>query len=471
MRDSPVRSMFMRFSGLALFLMLCPTADAAPNQPNIIVILTDDHGWGDLGVQGKLPEVRTPYMDALAKDGVRLSHGYVSAPQCIPSRCGLLTGRYQERFGVDDNNNGPLPKSEKTIANYLSDAGYRCGMVGKWHLSIKIEPGAGAKKGENKVTPMPEHQPHHFGFSELFCGEMNNYLATHKLDGKLIPAGPKMVKDTGFRVDVQTQAALSFIDRSAKQPFFLYLSYFAPHVPSEAPDRYQDRFKHVQDKTRRVGLAMISAVDDGIGAIRASLAKQGIDKNTLIVFLSDNGAPTHDGAWDGSVNLPLVGEKGMLTDGGIRVPYTMCWPGKLPAGKVYDQPVSSLDILPTTLAVAGVTSKPEWKFDGVNVLPYLLGEKSGSPHERLFWRWRSQAAVREGQWKLIYLSPETYYLFDVTTPEGERGRNDQAAKQPERVADLKKKLESWASEFSPRGLPTQKADPHGAYYKDHLNRP
>lgn len=458
---------------LAAVLLTGTAASGAadgPRKPNVVVIVSDDHGWADLGAQTSREDVKTPHLDALARDGVRFPRGYVTAPQCVPSRAGLLTGRHQQRFGVDDNNLGPLPRDETTIAGHLSAAGYRCGMVGKWHLDLKLESPKG-EPGDRVPKRLPDHLPDRFGFAEVFCGELTNYHATHDLDGKPFEGGVRLVQDRGYRVDVQTRAAVGFIERNAKDPFFLYLSYFAPHVPLEAPPKYLERFRDVKDEKRRTGLAMVSAVDDGVGAVRAALAKHGIDKDTLIVFVSDNGAPTRGAAWDGSLNDPLVGEKGMLTDGGVRVPFLVCWPGRLRGGRAFDHAVSSLDVLPTALSAAGVEPKAEWKLDGVDLLPHLRGEKDGPPHARLFWRWRSQAAVLEGNWKLVYLAPDAYRLFDVTRPDGETAANDLAAKHPGRVKDLAEKLTGWAGGLKVPGLPKVRHPADEAFYKDHLGPP
>lgn len=437
-----------------LSAFLASLAAHAADKPNIIVIYSDDHGWADLGVQGSDLDIRTPHLDAMARDGVRFTRGYVSAPQCVPSRAGVLTGRYQQRFGVEDNNKGPLPLTELTIAERLKAAGYVTGQVGKWHLDL-----VGGKKGEKGLRMSKEHMPHAQGFDEYFRGELRQFYASHDLRGKPFTDAPHLVADNRFRVVVQTEAALSFLDRRAAQPaqpFFLYLAYYAPHVPLESPEPWFSKTPAQLPKERRQALAMMAAMDEGIGQLRAKLKATGQDQNTLIVFIGDNGAPLGK-AWDGSLNTPLIGQKGMLSEGGIRTPFVATWPARLPAGKVYDQPVSSLDVAATAVAAAGLPKAPE--LDGTDLAPFVVGQNTGAPHERLFWRWGSQAAVLEHPWKLVRLGDREEMLFDVSLAEGENLAKNQAKARPEIVARLRQALKAWSDTLMPPGLPTS-LDPH-----------
>lgn len=439
---------------LASLAIPASEAAAAARRPNILVIYSDDHGWADLAIQGVDRDIRTPNLDQLARDGVRFTRGYVSAPQCVPSRAGLLTGRYQQRFGVEDNNHGPLPLAEQTIAELLAPAGYTSGWVGKCHLDIGGEKG----KGEG-YRVLSDHMPHHQGFGEYFRGEMRRYHASHALDGKPFPDAPRLVTDDRFRVEVQTEAAVSFLDRRAAtpdEPWFLYLAWYAPHVPLESPEPWFSQTPESLPLARRQALAMIAAMDDGLGQIRAKLRAMGAEKNTLIVFAGDNGAPLGK-AWDGSLNEPLAGEKGMLSEGGIRTPFIGAWPGTWPAGVTYEQPVINLDIAATAIAAAGVA--PDASLDGVDLTPFVMGRKSGPPHERLFWRWGSQAAVLEMPHKLITLGDHAPLLFDVTRPEGEHHERDLAQSHPEIVARLKSRLVAWAEELQPPGLSAATSGP------------
>ena len=420
-----------------------PAPPAPPTRPNFILIYSDDHGFADLGAQGVDKDIRTPHLDAMADDGVRFTHGYVSAPQCVPSRAGVITGRYQQRFGVEDNTKGPLPLAELTIAERLKPAGYVSCQVGKWHL----EPTGKCPVAGGGSAFLPPDQ----GFDEYYTGAMNRFIASHDLQGQPLAQAPQTLSDDRFRVLWQTDAALSFIERHGQDRFFLYLAYFTPHVPLASPEPWFSRTPSQLPKERRQAVAMIAAMDDGVGRIREKLRERGIDKNTLIFFISDNGAPLKEGAWDGSLNLPLVGEKGMLTDGGVRTPFLAAWPGALPAGMVYQRPVINLDVAATFVELAGLPR--DERLDGVNLIPYLLGEDSGDPHQAPFWRWRSQAAVRADHWKLILLGPDQRFLFDLDSPESET--KDRLAEFPQVAAELEKKLMAWNAALPPPGLPRE----------------
>ena len=435
------------------------TRVAAETKPNVILIYSDDHGFADLAAQKTDPDIRTPHLDALAQSGVRFVRGYVTAPQCVPSRAGVITGRYQQRFGVEDNLKGPLPLAELTIAERLKPAGYVSAQVGKWHLepTLRSEEQAPA---ENAHAFLPGAQ----GFDEYYCGPMNTFMASHDLQGTPLAKAPQRLTDPRFRCVWQTDAALSFINRHARAPFFLYLAYFTPHVPLQSPEPWFSRTPPALPLARRQALAMIAAMDEGIGQIRARLRELGIEKNTLVFFIGDNGAPLKDGAWNGSLNTPLTGEKGMLTDGGIRTPFLAEWPGRLPAGKVYEHPVSSLDVAATTVALAGLPT--DRALDGVNLIPFVRGEKSGPPHDALFWRWRSQAAVRADRWKLILLGPDRKFLFDLDSPEGET--KDRLADHPAVAADLERKLRAWDATLPPPHLPRPAHPQDNAFFDGHV---
>lgn len=318
-----------------------------------------------------------------------------------------------------------------------------------------------------KRVVIPEAQRQRFmpaahGFDEYFTGEMNQYFTNFDLTGASV--APAWRKDDRFRVDVQTDAALAFIARNHAKPFFLYLNYFAPHTPLELPPAYTAQFSAEMPLRRRAALAMIASLDQGVGRIIAALKAQRIDQNTLIIFTSDNGAPIHTrrdspletdmGGWDGSLNTPYVGEKGMLSEGGIRVPMLARWPGRIPAGLVYDHPVSSLDFAATSTALAGLPTDPQ--LDGVNLIPHLTGANAAAPHAALYWRFWSQAAVRAGRWKLLHKAGEPDRLFDLGSDQHEH--RDLAAARPEQVAILRRKLIAWTETLDPVGLPAAKRD-------------
>ena len=455
--------------GVIFLISLCQrlsgaeTASASPNamrKPNILVIFTDDHGWADLGAHGVDKDIHTPHLDQLVRDGVLFRRGYVTAPQCVPSRAGLITGTHQNRFGVEDNHKGPLPLEVTTLPERLKRAGYVTGMAGKWHLDVVRE-----TKGQGAIQRAdPRFLPHAHGFDEYWCGNIRNYYASHALDGTPLPNPPQLVEDNRFRITVQTEAALSFLDRRAQkpdEPWFFYLAWFAPHVPLEAPEPWFSQTPSHLPKERRQALAMIAAMDEGLGAIREKIRAMGQEHYTLIFFISDNGAPIRPGAWDGSLNTPLIGEKGMLTDGGVRVPFVAAWPGKIPAGLVFEHPVSSLDVAATAVALAGLPHDDQ--LDGVNLMPYLTGEKDGAPHECLFWRWRSQAAVLEFPWKLIHLGSDQRFLFDVTDPQGETV--NLIEQHPDVAARLEQKLTTWEAGLYPPGGP-ESLNPEDKYFFD-----
>jgi arylsulfatase A-like enzyme len=455
--------------GVLYFLFLSLGRSALPEKPNVIIILTDDQGWADLSVQGVLSDVKTPNLDKLAASGVRFTDGYVTAPQCSPSRAGLITGRYQERFGLDQIRDIPMAPTEKTLADRLSAASYVTGIVGKWHLAPEASSKAwlttmGLAQADPKTLDwhslVAPYLPTKRGFRESFCGERSVYWATHDQNGKLLNPSGQWLTINGYRVDAQSDAAVSFVERNRDKPFFLYLAYFAPHNPAEATKKYLARFPGKMPERRRYALAMLSAVDDGVGRIVDTLKKDGLTGKTLIFFTSDNGAPydlykvdfpigTNDGAWDGSLNDPMIGEKGMLSEAGIHMPMLASWPGVLPAGTVYHDPVISLDFAATALGIAGIPQPPE--LDGVNLIPFLTGQQKGAPHDALYWRFMDQCAIREGRWKYLQVGNDLRYLFDLSTPEGE-AKNLITVNTAQADA-MKEKLSKWAAQLQPAGLP------------------
>ncbi len=411
-------------------------AGKAAKRPNIVLIVSDDQGYSDLGIQG-CKDIPTPNLDAFARGGVRFTNGYVSCPVCAPTRAGLMTGRYQQRFGFEFNP-GPegqaserygLPVTEKTIAERLKPAGYVTGMVGKWHLGFK----AGM-------------QPPQRGFDEFFgfLAGARQYLPGGRRAVAPILRGQEPVDEKEYLTDAFKREALAFIDRHTKDTFFLYVPFNAVHGPLQATDRYLKRFDGISDENRRTHAAMLSALDDAVGEIMTKLRDSGLEENTLVFYLSDNGGPTRQTT---SSNKPLRGFKGDVFEGGIRVPFMMSWKGRLPAGKVCDHPVISLDIHPTILAVAGVEPAPDARLDGVNLLPYLKGEKTERPHDTLFWRFGNQWAVRSGDWKLLKAGKdEDPMLFNLKDDIGEQ--SDLAAKEPERVTTLRGVYEEWDKQLA-----------------------
>ena len=446
------------------------------DRPNIIIVFTDDWGYGDLGVFRNRSDVKTPHLDELSQQGVLFTDAYITAPQCSPSRAGLLTGRYQQRFGFDAIPDGPLPLNQTTIADRLQKVGYVTGMVGKWHL----EPNALSLKWARKKQPKEirgrrvkvrreltlPFLPHARGFEEFFMGQSRRYWCNFDLAGNGLKRDGRFVDEPRFRVDVQTDAGLAFIARNKSRPFFLYLAYYAPHVPLEATKKYLDRFPGEMPERRRTGLAMINAVDEGVGRITKLLRDEGIAENTLLMFTSDNGAPlgAHTGqfmadilpveepgaAWDGSRNDPLTGEKGMLAEGGIRVPMIWSWPAGLPKGKTISNPVISLDMTASALAAAGVRDPSG--IDGIDQVPYLTGKIAPPTDRDLYWRFWNQAAIRSGNWKYIVTGGGRELLFNLHHDKQER--HNLLAEQRDRAAAMRTRLSQWADQLHPPGLPS-----------------
>jgi uncharacterized sulfatase len=379
-----------------------------------------------------------------------------------------------------------MPWSERTVAERLGEAGYITGMCGKWHLDGAVgsngempDGTTGPRIGPQKAklprgrVDNPGHAGHH-GFAEHLCGSLRTYVATHDADGKDL-GGTTVHVDPGFRIDVQAKWASSFIDRHADgdQPFFLYVPFFAPHVPLEAPDMYLDRFPGEMPRRRRLALAMLSAVDDGVGLISSMLARHGLTDNTLVFYISDNGAPLKihkvdapggGAGWDGSLNDPLLGEKGMLTEGGIRVPFIASWPGHMPKGLVYDRPVIALDAVATALTAAGLPLDDA--IDGVDLVPALTERQTADPHDALYWRWVGQAAIRVGDWKYLQ-GDDRAYLFDVNKDPSEK--QNLIATHPERAASLKKKLLAWSQDLVDPGLDAPLSTAGKRYFDHYLD--
>ncbi|WP_200354240.1 sulfatase-like hydrolase/transferase [Pelagicoccus mobilis] len=434
---------------------------AQAERPNVIVFFTDDQGWADLGVQGILDDIKTPNIDRMAREGVRFTNGYSSSPQCTPSRAGLLSGQYQGRFGLDDNAYSPLSRDVMLLPQRLQRIGYTTGLVGKWHLELnrlserwlkahqpqlKPEPGVEAKIPFDELI---DYFPQARGFDEVYFGYEQEWWINFDRKGNTFEE-PRYVTTKDYRLDVVSEAALQFIDRNHEDPFFLYVPYYAPHVPMEATQKYLDRFPGDMPERRRYCLAMMSAVDDGVGSIMKRLEDHGIDENTLVFFLSDNGAPikmTKEdkpisyklGAWDGSLNGPLNGEKGMLAEGGIRVPFVAWWKSKIPGGQVIDDPVIALDISAT---VMGQTEKGvPGNADGVDLMPLMTKQVSELEERSLYWKFWTQRAVRKGKWKYLEVGDNTEFLFDLDSDIGES--KNLANKYPELMDTFRKEVDAW----------------------------
>lgn len=456
-----------------LLLLSGVLLSAAERPPNILFIVADDLGYGELGAYGG-KEIPTPHLDRLAAEGTRFTQGYVTASYCAPSRAALMTGRYQTRFGYESNPTGAqnadprigLPVGIRTLAEHLRGAGYATALVGKWHLG---------------GTPL--FHPQRRGFDEFFgfLHEGHTYVpppwpgVTSWLRRTALPNGGKgrwtspdgriiwtthmgsnepeynadnpllrdsqPVAETAHLTEAFTREACDFITRHPAQPFFLYLAYNAVHSPLQADNRYLSKFAHIPDIHRRIFAALLAQLDDSIGAVLAHLRESGMERDTLVVFLSDNGGATRELT---SSNEPLRGEKGSLFEGGIRVPFILRWPARFPAGRTIDTPILSMDATATALAGAGAKADPA--ADGVDLSPLLT--TSATPPERTFyWRTGQRAALRQGVWKIMrepargQLGP--WQLYNLAEDLGER--TDLAAREPARVADLAARWNQWSA--------------------------
>lgn len=441
----------LRFFWLSIAIVLVSApANAADVKPNVIIFLADDTGYVDIGAQG-CKDIPTPNIDSIARNGMRCTNGYVSCPYCSPTRAGVMTGRYQTRFGHEFNEGANvnrelfgLPLTEKTIADRLKPLGYNTWAVGKWHLGFNIERRAMKR-----------------GFDE-FYGTLANTPYFHPLlvDSRKNPDPERVADDAYYTTDAFGDRAVDLVQSSKGKPFFLYLPFNANHVPNQATERYLKRFPSIQDKDRQLYAAMMSAMDDAIGKVLKAVRDAGQEENTLFFFLSDNGGPMTKMGKNGSNNKPLKGQKGDTWEGGIRVPFLVQWKGKLPAGKEYVNPVISLDILPTAVTAAGGQVAPEWKIDGVDLMPFLTGKNSATPHESLYWRFGPQWAARKGNLKLVrgfdYVAqPDSQppvnevkvtplQLFNLSEDIGEA--KDVAAANPDKVKELQAAWDAWNKE-------------------------
>lgn len=445
-------------AGLLLFASLpAPAAD----KPNVIVILADDLGWRDLGVLGAT-DLKTPNLDALARGGVRCVNGYVTAPVCSPSRAGLMTGRYQQRFGHETNPGTKLerhpafglPVTESTLGDRMRDLGYATGWIGKSHLGGVTNVYHPLLRGFDEFFGFIESHHNYFDAND-YSGGLTNGLAKQE---DPILRGWQPARETNYLTLAFARECTNFIARHATNSFFLYAPFNATHFPLQAPPTLLGRFStndFAGNLNRYTNAAMLAGLDDAVGAIVATLRALNIESNTLIVFTSDNGGATNFG----SVNLPLRGSKTDIYEGGIRVPFLLRWPGHLPTNHVFNAPVSTLDILPTAIAAAGATVPAAWQLDGVNLLPHIA--TNGVPHPRLFWRVETDGinppndddvkdglrALREGNWKLVKPSvEETWELYDLATDPGES--NNVASAHPDVMRRLTAAYDEWNAQMA-----------------------
>jgi uncharacterized sulfatase len=443
-------------------MVLVATSSIVAAKPNVIIIYSDDHGYTDLGAYGIDDNVDTPHMDALARGGALMKAGYSTAPQCRPSRCGLLAGRIQNEFGFSNNKvdagagMGTMPhvypagtdmagKPLLTVADRMKALGYVTGFSGKWHC--------GPNEDKQK-----KFDPRGRGFDDYWVAPMSTGYANLDLDGNRIPHQKKNDLPDGIanRVILQGKYAESFVKKNKDKPFFLYLPIYGPHVPmirksdpyyKNFPTQHYPHYNDVQNDHRRQGLALLKAMDDAVGSLVAALRRFGLEENTLILFAGDNGAPgrlstsTNLGAWNGSDNVPMRGPKGSLHEGGIRVPMFAHWKGTIKPGLVIEEMVTTLDFTATTVAVGG--GKIPDEFDGVDLTPRLTRKAAAiTRNQPAFWDFYTGQAIRVGDWKL-WRNAEITVLFNIAEDPSEL--TNLAYQQPERTKDMSKQLDAWAA--------------------------
>lgn len=476
--------------GKQRYLSEAVTDVAKYQRPNVIVILADDLGQTDISLYGS-KIVSTPNIDRIGKEGATFTEGYISSPVCSPSRAGLLTGRYQQRFGhefqpnhrylknmleyfgfkmlprfkplspiktkevpeVEERLRQGLPPSEITLAELLKKYGYNCGITGKWHLGAA-----------DFAKPCARGFDYQYGFYEAFTmyaekkdtsvvsvpvkGDYMDHHQWKTAEGRqgncaILRNCCERMEENKYLTDVLTDEAISFIERNKANPFFLYVPYNAPHAPLQAQKKYYEQFSHIKDPVKRTYAAMIKNLDDEVGRLMSHVESEGLLENTIIVFLSDNGGAVYNGTTD---NAPFRGGKLTNFEGGIRVPFMMQWKGHIPSNTLVHQPVISLDVFATVAAAVGIDLPTDRTYDGVDLLPYLTGKQKSAPHEALYWRSEFNKAIRKGEWKMMLNEYDgTNFLYHISADSVEQ--NNLYNSKPDIVKALSEDLNRWENEM------------------------
>ena len=417
------------------------SSGATQSRPNIIFILADDLGWGDLSCYGR-PDYATPNIDRLALRGTRFTDAYSASAVCTPTRCAYITGRYPARFriGLEEplpasNSNVGLEPEHQTIGSLLKQSGYNTALIGKWHLGFR-----------------PEWGPNAHGFEEFFgilsgAGDYlihKNGLGKPDLYENLTP-----VERNGYLTDLLTERAVNYVKRPRSAPFFLSLHYTAPHGPWQGPKGGEtvsfagdapEPVKMSRGGSLKVYAQMMKSLDDGVGRVMEAIRATGADKNTLVIFTSDNGGERYSYLW------PFSGQKGDLLEGGIRVPAIVRWPGVVPANRVTQQMAITMDWTATILAAAKADAAAGHSLDGIDLLPTLKGTRRVFDRT-FFWRIYSRDAVREGKWKYVR-DGQVRSLFDLSLDRHEQA--DFSDKHPEILDRLMREFDKWNGEMLPR---------------------
>lgn len=459
--------------------------------PNIIILLADDLGKYEVSVYEGVDHISTPHMDQIGKEGVVFEEAYVTAPTCAPSRAGIMTGRIQNRYGFETQimefyptnmieylagkyvtNTGDfvltskpryprewqihkqgVPPTEINLAEILKLNGYKTGITGKWHLGesdkhIPMERGFDYQYGFNGAFSWFTPEKH---WSGVVNHEHQSFSAQHqwkngrKGEGAITENG-KEIREEQYLTFAIRDKAIDFIEENKEDPFFLYCAFSAPHVPFQAPIDYYCQYDHVEDENKRVYYAMISALDDAIGDIHQALKDKGLEENTIIYVLSDNGGASYTKATE---NGPLKGGKLTQFEGGINVPFMMKWKGKIPSNTRYEYPVSSTDIFATSVLNAGIELPKDRKYDGVDLIPYINGFHEEEPHQQLYWRADHVWAMRDGDYKMILSTRDGWAeLYNLKTDKSESFNLKE--KMPELFDKLYKAHQDWQGNNLPK---------------------